>query len=118
MQHFRDSKLSGILALVLFVVFLFEGCVQVSRIKTNPKGARISINGAPIGESPVYYNTRSGIPKTYFLEVEKPGYKTFETKLESSYRADISLLLLLPGIIPYFFSARIEDEYKFILIKK
>lgn len=74
------------------------------------------LNGAPLGKTPIYYNTRAGIPKTYFLEIEKSGCKKVETKLESNYRADLSLALLIPGIVPYFFSARLEDDYKFILL--
>jgi hypothetical protein len=56
------------------------------------------------------------VPKPYFFRVEKPGYKPFEGKIESSYRADISLFLLLAAIVPYFFSARLEDEYNFTLV--
>ena len=116
MKLLGSRQMSGVVALLLFAMFLLEGCLQTSRINTDPPGARVSLNGAPLGKTPVYYSTRAGIPKTYFLEIDKPGYKPVETKVESNYRADISLALLLPGIVPYFFSARLEDEYKYSLI--
>ncbi len=116
MQRVRSCQTTGLLALLLVCVFLIGGCLQTSRITTDPPGAQIILNGAPLGKSPIYYNTRASIPKIYFLEIEKPGCKKVETKLESNYRADISLGLLLPGIVPYFFSARLEDDYKYSLL--
>ncbi len=112
---FAQREKSAICSLLLIILFLAEGCVQVSKITTEPEGAVISINGAPLGNTPIFYSSRSGIPKGYFVTIEKPGYQKVETKLESSYRADVSLLLLLPGLIPYVFSSRLEDEYKFTL---
>jgi hypothetical protein len=102
-------------SLGLILLFLAEGCVQVSKISTEPEGAMVSVNGAPMGTTPIYYNTRSGVPKGYFVTIEKPGFQQVETKLETSYRADASLLFLIPGLIPYVFTSRLEDEYKFTL---
>ncbi|GJL56758.1 MAG: hypothetical protein NPIRA02_38900 [Nitrospirales bacterium] len=116
MQRFRYRHTSGMIACLLVCLLFTQGCLQTSRINTDPPGAQITINGAPFGETPIYYNTRSGIPKTYFLEIERPGCRKVETKLESAYRADISLALLIPGIVPYFFSARLEDDYKYTLL--
>ena len=115
MKRFQLQS-SSVMVFVLVCLFLIQGCLQTSRINTDPPGAQITLNGAPLGETPVYYNSRAGIPKTYFLEIDRAGCKKVETKLESAYRADISLGLLIPGIIPYFFSARLEDDYKFTLL--
>jgi hypothetical protein len=87
----------------------------MSKISTAPEGAKISINGAPLGNSPIFYSSRSGVPQNYFLTIEKSGYQKVDTTIESAYRADTSLLLLIPGLIPYVFSARLEDEYRFSL---
>lgn len=116
MQQLRSYQTAVFIPLLFLCIFLLEGCLQTTRINTDPPGAQITLNGAPLGETPVYYNTRAGIPKTYFLEIEKRGCKKVETKLESAYRADISLGLLIPGIVPYFFSARLEDDYKYSLL--
>ncbi|WP_454061162.1 PEGA domain-containing protein [Candidatus Nitrospira salsa] len=116
MQLFRRTRTSGLTAFVLICLLCIQGCLQTSRINTDPPGAQVMLNGAPYGETPIYYNTRAGIPKIYFLEIERPGCKKVETKIESAYRADLSLALLIPGIVPYFFSARLEDDYKYVLL--
>lgn len=74
----------------------------MSKISTIPEDAQISINGAPLGKSPIFYSSRSGVPQNYFLTIEKDGYKQVDTKLESVYRADATLLFLLPGF-PMFY---------------
>lgn len=112
---FARKEIRTTIALLLIVLFHIEGCVQMSKISTVPEGAQISINGAPLGKSPIFYSSRSGVPKNYFLTIEKEGYQQVDTKLESVYRADATLLFLLPGLIPYVFTARLEDEYTFSL---
>ncbi len=116
MQRFLYCRSHWMLTLFLTCAFPMQGCLQTSRINTDPPGAHVMLNGAPYGKTPIYYTSRSGIPKTYFLELDKPGCQKVETKIESHYRADISLSLLIPGIVPYFFSARLEDDYKYTLL--
>ena len=114
-KFYACKKTITLMALLLIVLFHVQGCVQMSKISTVLEGAHISINGALFGNSPIFYSSRSGIAKNYFLTIEKPGYQKVDTKLESAYRADATLLFLLPGLIPYVFTARLEDEYTFSL---
>ena len=118
MKRLIRHAISGRFVFLSLLVLLLPGCLQTTRINSDPPGAHVSVNGAPFGKTPLYYRTRAGVPKTYFLEIVKPGYKPVETKVESNYRADASLALLLPGTVPYFFSARLEDDYKYSLIQE
>lgn len=103
--------LSALLASIVCV-----SCSHTTRFVTDPEGARIYVNGVSPGTAPAFFESRSGIPTTYYIKVSMPGYESIETPVSSSYRADLSLLLLLPGIFPYFFSARLEDTYTFPLV--
>ncbi len=95
---------------------LFAGCAQTCRINTNPEGAKVYINGVYIGESPTVYKYRSGLPETYIVEIKKEGWKPLvNATIDRTLRADVSLLLLILVIVPYFFSARLEDQYLFQL---
>ena len=105
----------AVLVLAAILPFAF-GCNHISRLGTNPEGALILVNGMSQGESPAQYKSRSGFPETFFVEITKKGYKKQTFTINSAYRADLSLLLLIPGILPYFFSARLEDDYNFQLI--
>ena len=100
-----------VVALGCLLSFGLTACSHVTLITTNPEGASIRVNNTYLGKSPVRYYSRSGTPETHFVEIELDGYEPQAgAAIEKSYRADESLLLLLPGIIPYFFSARFEDR--------
>jgi hypothetical protein len=95
----------------LLAALLLAGCTHVTTIRTEPQGALIYVNGVRLGSSPVEWETRSGFPGSAFAKAEKEGFvPARDVPIEKSYRADLSLLLLLPGILPYFFTARFEDE--------
>ncbi len=109
------GTLARTFAVVLAAAVLGTGCLHTARIVTEPEGANVTINGQFKGPSPILFQDRSGTPRTYYVKIEKPGYKTLDLTIESVYKADIKLLLLIPGIIPYFFTAELEDSYPFTL---
>lgn len=103
---------SQILALGLI---LLAGCRHVTTIRTDPPGARVFLDGKPIGESPIRYSYWSGTPKTFLLKIEKFAHEPLLAHIDSGWRADHTLWLLMPGILPFFFTARLEDSYHYRL---
>jgi hypothetical protein len=106
-----------VLCVVLAVtVVAMPACSQTTRIITEPDGAEVKVDGLYLGQSPVTYISRSGFPDQSYLEINKDGYEPVKNGvIKKAYRADLSLLLLLAAIVPYFFSARFEDDYRFVL---
>jgi hypothetical protein len=98
--------------MILLVALILSGCSQQTMIRTQPAGANVWVNLVRLEkESPATFETRSGFPDTARIKVDLEGYQTLrDIPVEKSYRADYSLLLLIPGIIPYFFSARFDHE--------
>lgn len=97
-------------------IVLAPGCNHTSRFITEPEGAEIEIDNIYIGTTPVNWPSRSGLPDTAYIKITKDGYEPIKNGiLRKTYRADLSLLLLLAAIFPYFFSARFEDDYRFAL---
>ena len=110
----KSTFLIRAIATGLAASILCTSCLMTSRITTNPPGAKIYINETYIGEAP--YKYRAGLPETYYVRIEKPGYKDVKgLTIDRAYRADVSLAPLLLAIVPYFFSARLEDQYTFNL---
>jgi len=105
------------LALSVAVSVLFSlglGCSYNVNIVSEPEAAKCYVQGMYVGQTPTVYRARSGTPKTVMLKLTKPGYKDVNTVLESNYKADINLLWLIPGLIPYFVgTAMFEDHYRF-----
>ena len=114
----KSTRLIRAVATGVAASILCTSCLMTSRITTNPPGAKIYINETYIGdtEGPRLYRYRAGLPETYYVRIEKPGYKDVKgLTIERAYRADVSLALLVLAIVPYFFSARLEDQYTFDL---
>lgn len=101
----RRVTASG-LALALLV-----GCQTSTVIKTRPAGGEVFVNLVRVGKTPATWTARTGLPDTARVRVSLEGYQTVrDVPLEKRYHADLSLLWLIPGIIPYFFTARFDDE--------
>lgn len=100
------------LTLLALLAALAIGCRQTTVIRTLPEGADVFVNSVRLEQkSPADFQSRAGFPDTARIKVDLEGYKPLrDVPLEKSYRADLSLLWLLPGIIPYFFTARFDDE--------
>jgi hypothetical protein len=108
---FRFARSCIKLTVLLILSPIFCACQQHTIIRTKPERADIWVNQVPVGKSPASYEVLSGFPSTARLKVSLDGYETIrDIPMEKSYRSDISLLLLIPGIVPYFFSARFDPE--------
>ncbi len=102
---------------IIVTLSLLNACSFSTRLTTVPEGADIYVNNIFVGKTPTIYKYRSGTPETSYIEVKKKGYDTIRNgTIEKSYRADMHLFWLIPGIIPYFVgTARYEDDYVFHL---
>lgn len=109
------NMLNSTLAAVLCTSIVGAGCATSTKITTAPEGAKVTFDNRYLGESPVVMESRSGFMETHHVTLQKDGLKTVTVPIRKSYRADESLVLLLFGIIPYFFSARFEDSEHFLL---
>lgn len=106
------------MSFVFILVFIITGCTHSTLINTKPSGANITIDGSDLGLTPLVFNDTSGVPKSFIVKVSKRGYKEINIPVKQAYRGDISLLWLIPGIIPYFFTATLNDSYSFNLEKQ
>jgi hypothetical protein len=109
-----------VIALLVFSLVLGPGCATKTQITTDPGGVEVVLDGQSIGQSTeqgllTLERSWGAFPSEHTLTLAREKYKSRTVQLQSSYHADASLLWLLAGIVPYFFSARFEHEYHFEL---
>ena len=117
-RKIRERIVNPAIAGMLCLSVLSAGCATSTRLSSMPEGAKLTLDNRYLGESPVVMESRSGFMETHHVMLQKEGYKPQTVPIRKGYRADESLVLLLFGIIPYFFSARYEDSESFILQKE
>jgi len=98
-------------AIGFFVAVWSLGCANTTTFQTNPRGARIYVNGEPCGESPCKYDTRYGFPDRIRVQIEKAGYEPAEFFLDTE--PPIATYALL-GFGSYLFHT-FDEEYRFDL---
>lgn len=108
-------RLAGVMTLTLAVGM--AGCSHDVRFMSEPEGADVYVDNIYVGSTPTLWQSRSGLPDTAYVRIEKEGYEPLRNAMiDKTYRADVHLLWLIPGIIPYFLAtARYEDDYIFRL---
>jgi hypothetical protein len=95
------------------------GCRHTVRIVTEPAGAEVWVNFVRVGRSPVIWEARTGLPELARVKVALEGYEPQrDLALEKDYHADMSLLWLLPGGVPYLFTARFDEEMRVQLLPR
>ncbi|MGE0707365.1 MAG: PEGA domain-containing protein [Planctomycetota bacterium] len=109
------NKLSW--AALALTATLLGGCAHSVRFISEPEGADVYVDNIYVGQTPTVWQTRSGLPDTAYVRVEKEGFEPVKNAMiDKAYRADVHLLWLIPGFVPYFIgTARYEDDYVFRL---
>jgi hypothetical protein len=108
----------GLSVFALWIALGLSGCRHEMVLRSVPEGAEIWVNSVPLGRAPAIFETRSGFPEEARIKVAMEGYEVIrDLPIEKRYRADISLLWLIPGLFPYLFTARYDDEFEIKLEK-
>lgn len=125
-----SSRVFAPLLLLVSAITLGSGCSYSSTIVTTPGEVDVSIGESYLGKTQEGDDGRAvvafqrpwgpgegsyGVPTEYTVTLARAGYKTRTVTIKSGYRADASLAWLLAGIIPYFFTARLDETYSFDL---
>jgi hypothetical protein len=112
----KTTKLTAVVALIVLVTFTGLACSTNTKFVSDPPGAKVYVNGEFIGETPCDFNSKSGLPDRYHVQLFKDGYSQLNLYID----AEMSLvwaLVVVPvtlGIgIPWSWS--LEGMYKFKL---
>jgi hypothetical protein len=112
----NTTKLTAVVALIVLVTFTGLACSTNTKFVSDPPGAKVYINGEFIGETPCDFNSSTGLPERYHIQLFKDGYSQLNVYID----AEMSLvwaLLVVPvtfGVaIPW--SWTLENMYKFKL---
>lgn len=105
----------------LFCIFIFSlslilGCAAVFKGASNnvdfgsePEGAKVYVNGVPMGTTPV--NLKLESKKTYHIEFKKEGYETKTFTLTNHVGVGWIILDVIFGLVPVVVDAATGSWY-------
>ena len=71
------------LAVVILIAFACLACSTTSKIVSYPSGAKVYVNGEHIGDTPVDFNSKTGMPERYHLELHKEGFQPLSLYIDA-----------------------------------
>jgi PEGA domain len=92
---FRFGRLFPVIAAI--TLGAFSGCVSTTTIQSRPQGARIFLDGAPVGNTPYALSDTKMVGSTTQIRLEYPGYQTFNGVIVRNEELDV--LALIGGIL-------------------
>lgn len=72
---------------------LLTSCVSTTMIKSNPSGARLYLNGEPVGTTPYTHSDTKIVGSTTNVKLEKDGYETLHTYFTRDEEVDVGAII-------------------------
>jgi len=104
--------------ITLFMIFFFLfGCASTTLIKSNPPGAKLSLDGKVVGETPHFYTDKAVAGTMKAVTLKKEGYKDYNSYIK---REKLSIPILIGGIffiVPLVWVLEYPTQYHFEMEK-
>jgi len=75
----KRTLLTSSLSILLAVSILFAGCASSTMIKSIPSGAKVFIDGEPVGTTPYLYSDTKIVGSVVNVDIKKDGFKPLYT---------------------------------------
>lgn len=88
----RTSSLK-ITSILLASLVLFASCASTTLIQSVPNGAKVYIDGQPVGTTPYSYSDTKIVGSSTTVRLEKDGYDPLNTVIVRNERADVGAIV-------------------------
>jgi hypothetical protein len=82
-----------ILSILLISSVLMTSCASTTIIQSNPNGAKIYVNGEPVGITPYAYTDTKIIGSTTTVRLEKEGFESLNTSFSRNEEVDVGAII-------------------------
>lgn len=116
---YKASKISAKISSLLFVcVILFAGCGSTTLIRSIPDGAKIYVDGEPVGVTPYeHYDTKIVGSRTN-IKLVLDGYEDLHARITRDEDIDVGALIggcLLPPI-PWLWIMKYKPQHTYEMV--
>jgi len=112
----NQKMITKTISLFLACAVLLTSCVSTTMIKSNPSGARLYLNGEPVGTTPYTHSDTKIVGTTTNVKLEKDGYETLHTYFTRDEEIDVGAII--GGffvLIPYLWIMKYKPTHTYDL---
>lgn len=80
-------------ALILSTSILLSGCASTTMFQTTPSGAKLYLNGEPVGNTPYTYSDTKIVGTTTEVKIVSDGYEDFNFVLKRNEEANVGAII-------------------------
>ncbi len=85
-------------------------------IRSNPSGARVYLNGEPVGTTPYPHRDTKIVGSTTTVQLEKEGYAPFETSFSRNEEVDVGAIIGgIFFVFPYLWTMKYKPTHTYDL---
>lgn len=110
------SQPTRFLAAALAGAVLLSSCASSTTIQSNPTGAKVYLNGEPVGVTPYTHTDTKIVGSTTQVRLEKDGYETLYTAFSRNEEADVGAII--GGVfllVPFLWTMKYKPQRMFEL---
>lgn len=89
----RKKFLIQAIAVVLCTAILFSGCASTTMMQSIPTGAKLYMNGEPVGITPYSYTDTKIVGSTTSFRMTLEGYQDFNGVLKRNEEANVGAII-------------------------
>ena len=104
------------ISLLLAGSILFTSCASTTVIQSNPSGAKVYLNGEPVGTTPYTHQDTKIVGSMTTVKLEKEGYEPLNTSFSRNEEADIGAII--GGIfvwVPFLWTMKYKPTHTYEL---
>ncbi|HLT94539.1 MAG TPA: PEGA domain-containing protein [Membranihabitans sp.] len=108
---------SRLAALFMASLILFSSCASTTIIQSTPNGARLYLNGEPVGNTPYTHKDTKIVGSTNSIRLEKEGYETLNTSFARNEEADVGAII--GGIfflVPFLWTMKYKPVHHYEMV--
>ena len=105
------------ISLMLSGSILLTSCASTTMIQSNPSGAKVYLNGEPVGSTPYTHRDMKIVGSTTTVKLEKDGYEPLNSSFSKDEEADIGAII--GGcfvLVPFLWTMKYKPTHTYELI--
>lgn len=103
-------------AMLMAAAMFTASCASTTVIHSNPTGAKVYLNGEPVGTTPYTHKDTKIVGSTTTVKLEKEGYESLNTTFSRDEKADVGAIIGgVFTLVPFLWTMKYNPSHTYEL---